>query len=82
MKKIVKNILENKKFIRSAKVKVSDDDGTGMEIIDLFEEIYHDYIEFTLQSKKALRYKDAFRSMRYYFKKRKSVLYKAIDYSN
>lgn len=80
--KIVKNILENKKFIRSAKVKVSDDDGTGMEIIDLFEEIYHDYIEFTLQSKKALRYKDAFRSMRYYFKKRKSVLYKAIDYSN
>lgn len=81
-KEMVESILENKDFIKSAKVKVSDDDEKGTEIIDLFEEIYHDYIPFTLQSKKSLEYRDAFAAMRYYYQKRRDVLYKAIKYNN
>lgn len=79
---MVGNIWENKDFIKSAKVKVSDDDENGTEIIDLFEEIYHDYIPFTLQSKKPLEFRDAFAAMRYYYKKRRDVLYQAIKYNN
>ena len=79
---IVKDILENKNFVRSAKVKLSDDDEKGTEIIDLFEEIHHDYIPFTLQSKMALDFVNMFAAMRYCFKNHKEVLYKAIDYHN
>ena len=81
-REMVEDVLASKDFIRSAKVKVSDDDEKGTEIIDLFEEVYHEFIPFTLQSKKALKYENAFASMRYYFKKRKSILYKAISYNN
>ena len=79
---MVEDILANKDFIRSAKVKVSDDDEKGAEVIDLFEEVYHDYIQFTLQSKKALEFGNAFAAMRYYFKKHRDVLYNAISYNN
>ena len=81
-KEMVESILENKEFIKSAKVKVSDDDEKGTEIIDLFEEIYHDYIPFTLQSKKPLEYQEAFAAMRYYYKKSRDVLYKAVKYNS
>ena len=79
---IVREVLENRAFIRGAKVKVNDDDEKGTEVIDLFEEIYHDFIEFTLPSKTALQYQTAFESMRYYFSQRKSALYEAIEYKN
>lgn len=81
-RRMVEDILESKDFIRSAKVRVSDDDEKGTEIIDLFEEVYHEFIQFTLQSKKALEYQVAFASMRYHFNKSKSILYKAIGYDD
>lgn len=80
--KIVNEILSNKRFIRSAKVRVSDDDNTDVEIVDLFDEIYHDFIDFTLLSKTALEYREAITGMIYYFNKRKSDLYSSIGYSN
>lgn len=79
---IVNDIMNNKKFIRSAKVKVRDDDDTDVEVIDLIEEIYHDFIEFTLESKKSLEYTEAVNSMVYYFNKRKPDLYVSVGYSD
>lgn len=79
---IVNDILSNKRFIRSAKVKVRDDDDTDVEIVDLFEEVYHDFIEFTLESKSALGYQEAINAMVYYFNKRKADLYSAVKYSD
>lgn len=77
---IINEIFSNKRFIRSAKAKVREDDDTDVEIIDLFEEVYHDFLDFTLRSKAALEYRDAMLSMIYALKRRKSALYLAIDY--
>lgn len=79
--KLVDEILSNKRFIRSAKVKVREDDDTDVEIVDLFDEVYHDFIEFTLQSKTALGFREAVSSMVYYFNRIKQELYSAVGYS-
>ena len=80
IKELIKEVLNNKEFVKSAKVRVSDDDEKGVEVIDLFEDVYHDFIQFTLPSKTALNYSDAIISMRYCFKERRPSLCKAIGY--
>ena len=79
---LVNEIKGNKKFFRSAKVKIKDDDDSNMEIIDLFEEVYHDFIEFILEKRKALEYKSEVKSMIQQYEKRKANLYKEISYKN
>ncbi len=77
---IISEIRSNKKFIRSAKVKIRDDDDTDVEVVDLFEDICHDFIEFSLESREALEYKDTIKAMIYRYKKTKAVLYELIAY--
>lgn len=77
---IVEEVYSNKEFIRNARVKIRDDDDTAFEIVDLFEDAYHDFLEFTLQVKTALEFSDAMKSMIYTFGKRKNSLYSAIGY--
>lgn len=78
---LVDEILSNKRFVRSARVRVKEDDDTDVEIVDLFDEIYHDFIEFTLQSKTTLGFRETIFSMIYYFNKRKQELYLAVGYA-
>lgn len=82
IQELVGEIQSNKRFIRSARLKVKEDDDTDVEIVDLFEDIYHDFITFSIESRKSLDYKVAVTSMIYYFKKRRKQLYKAVSYSS
>lgn len=77
---IISEIRSNKKFIRSAKVKVRDDDDTDVEIVDLFEDIRHEFIEFLLESRKTLQYEIAIKEMIYRYKKVKEELYSLVGY--
>ena len=79
---LVNEIKDNKEFFRSAKVKIKDDDDSNIEIIDLFEEVYHDFIEFTLEKRTALEYKSEVKSMIQQYEKRKGNLYREISFKN
>lgn len=78
MKNLFREIRDNEKYIRSAKVKVRADDEREAEVIDLFDNIANDYIEFSLQSREVLSYEVAFSKMRDRFLKRSKELYKAL----
>ncbi len=78
---MISEIRSNKKFIRSAKVKVRDDDDTDVEIVDLFEDIRHEFIQFSLESRKGLEYTVAITAMIYKYRKAKEELYRLIGYN-
>lgn len=76
-KKIIGNLKENEKFIRSAKIKVKSDESEA-EIIDLFDNITNDYLEFTLASREALALKTMFSGMEKRFLQRKAEFYRKL----
>lgn len=81
----IRDLQENKEFIKSAKVKWQKNDGTGddnneVELVDLFENIFQDIIQFTLKSKEALDFNIVVAEMGYFFGKKKKELYEAIQY--
>lgn len=80
--KIVKEIGEpsNKRYIRSAKIKVKEEDDTDVEILDLFNDICSDFIEFDIDSKSGLIYSVCISKMYDKFDKREKELEKLIDY--
>lgn len=80
VRNLVAEIRSNKKYIRSAKVKVKDDDDTDVEIVDLFENIHHDFITFILQSKENLSFTYAVTEMIYKFLKKKEQLYRDVNF--
>ncbi|MBQ6462212.1 MAG: hypothetical protein IJJ59_02685 [Pseudobutyrivibrio sp.] len=68
--------LSNKRFIRSARIKLQEEEDSDVEIIDLFEENCHDFIDFTLEDRELLDYTYAIGMMRACYKKRKRELCK------
>lgn len=66
--------LSNKRFIRSAKIHLQEEEDSDVEIIDLFEDNCNDYIDFTLEDRELLEYKYAIGMMRDCYKKRKDKL--------
>lgn len=77
---LVTDIQKNKRYINIARLKVKDDDEPGMDIIDLFDNAFHDFIEFTLQNRQTLDFERAVGAIIGSFQKRKTELYKAIGY--
>lgn len=69
----------NKRFIRSAKIKLQEEEDSDVEIVDLFEENCHEFITFELEERELLEYDYAIRSMRNAYKKRKDELVRYID---
>ena len=81
----IKDLQENREYVRSAKVKWQKNDGTGddsndVEIINLFDNIFQDIVPFTIMSKEALDFNTVVAEMEYCFSKKKSELYAAIQY--
>lgn len=74
-------IRDSKKFINSAKMKVKEDDESETEIVDLFDCVYYDYIEFTLKSRETLSFEQAFRAQIASFARNKKKLFKLIAYN-
>lgn len=82
----IRDLQENKQFVRSAKVKWQKNDGYGddsndVELIDLFENIFQDIIPFTLKSKEALDFNVVVAEMIYAFGKKKREIYQAVQYN-
>lgn len=78
MQNLFSEICNNEKYIRSAKVKVKADDEREAEVVDLFDNIANDYIEFSLQSREVLSYEVAFSNMCSRFLKRRKELYRVL----
>ena len=53
---IVKEVNEpsNKRYVRTAKIKIQEEDNCDVEIVDLFNDICEEYLEFTIDSSKGL----------------------------
>ena len=64
----------NKRFIRSAKIKLQEEEDSDVEIIDLFEENCHDFLTFELEERTLLNYGYAIEKMRTMYMKRREEL--------
>lgn len=51
---LITELRENRGVVKSAKVKMKDDDKSRTEIVDLFDDVLHDYISFDVEVKKNL----------------------------
>ena len=51
---LITELRENRDVVKSAKVKMKDDDKSRTEIVDLFDDVLHDYISFDVEVKKNL----------------------------
>lgn len=51
---LIEELQNNRDVITSAKVKMKDDDKSRTEIVDLFDDMLHDYIPFDIEIKKNL----------------------------
>lgn len=63
-----------KRFIRSAKVRLKEEEDSDVEIVDLFEENCHDYIELNIRERDLLNYDETTSKMIQYYNKRKNEL--------
>lgn len=79
--KLADEIRENKQFINSAKIKVKDDDDNDIEIMDLFQDVEQDFIEFTFQSRENIKFEIAMTEMISKYLNRRESLYKSVGYN-
>lgn len=58
IKDLVKEINEpsNKRYVRTAKIKIQEEDDCDVEIIDLFNDVCDEYLEVSVESSKGLGY--------------------------
>lgn len=68
----------NKRFIRNARLKVMEEDDSDVEIIDLFCNVSHDFLEFTLKSQRELEYSTTISGMMNKYNERKEELYRTV----
>lgn len=81
IKSIVKEVNEpsNKRYVRTAKIKIQEEDDCDVEIIDLFNDICDEYLEFTIDSSKGLIYTNTINAMSDKYIDKKSYLEKIIN---
>lgn len=72
---MLNDIYENQDIISTAVLKVKDDDDTGIEVVDLFDNSVSSYVDFKLEKRTVLDFNYATRLMieEYNKKKRKSI---------
>lgn len=77
---IVKEINEpiNKGYIRSAKIKIQEEDDRDIEIVDLFNDICDEYLEFMIDNSKGLIYSRTIEAISDKYISRKEYLEKLI----
>ena len=81
IKDIVKEINEpsNKRYVRTAKIKIPEEDDCDVEIIDLFNDICDEYLEVSIESSKGLVYSLIINAMIEKYMNKKSYLEKIIN---
>lgn len=76
---LVDELNSNKRYVRSAKVKIREEEDSDVAIIDLFDDVVHDFIEFSINIRSSLTYESAIYKMESYHKERKGELYKLVS---
>lgn len=81
IKDIVKEINEpsNKRYVRTAKIKIQEEDDCDVEIIDLFNDICDESLEFSIDSSKGLVYSIIINVMLEKYLNKKSYLEEIIN---
>ncbi len=81
IKDIVKEINEpsNKRYVRTAKIKIQEEDDCDVEIIDLFNNICDEYLEFSIESSKGLIYSVTINAMLEKYMNKKGYLEEIIN---
>lgn len=69
----------NKRYVRGAKVCIKEEEDMDVEIIDLFEEVSHDFLTFEIEKREILQYENVIPRMRSKYLARKEELYKLVD---
>lgn len=84
-RKLIKNVVKevnepsNKRYVRTAKIKIQEEDDCDVEIIDLFNDICDEYLEFTIDSSKGLIYDRTINAMSDKYIDKKNYLEKIIN---
>lgn len=71
--------VSNKRFVRGARVSIKEEDDTDVEIVDLFEEICHDFLTFEIEKREILQYENVIPRMRKKYLSRREELYSLVD---
>lgn len=81
IKDLVKEINEpsNKRYVRTAKIKIQEEDDCDVEIIDLFNDICDESLEVSIESSKGLVYSLIINAMIEKYMNKKSYLEKIIN---
>lgn len=74
IQELIEAVNSNKRFIRSAKLKIKEDDDADVELIDLFSEVLYDIIPFDLKVRGGLEYNTTMSIMQTYFQKKRELL--------
>ncbi|HDK7140063.1 TPA: hypothetical protein PTV74_003943 [Clostridium botulinum] len=79
VKDLIDDVYDNKDIVQSAKLEIRDDDGPSLEIIDLFDSVYHDYISFILEARTTLSFEYISNDMEKRYLKRKSNIQEVLS---
>ncbi|KYN77163.1 hypothetical protein A0J52_09895 [Clostridium sporogenes] len=79
VKDLIDDVYDNKDIIQSAKLEIRDDDGPSLEIIDLFDSVYHDYLSFSLEARTTLSFEYISNDMKERYLKRKDGICKVLN---
>lgn len=84
MQKLAKEAREaseesNKRLVRGAKIKIKEEEDADVEIVDLLEDICHDFIEFDLNKRERLDCNIVTSRMCTKYANRKLELYRLVD---
>ncbi|OLS02191.1 DUF6731 family protein [Tissierella creatinophila] len=75
---LIDDIYDNQAIITNAKIEIRDDDGPSLEIIDLFDNVYHDYVTFILEARQTLGFEYVSNEMMYIYLGRKSTIERSL----
>lgn len=78
---LIEDIYDNKHIISSSKIELKDEDGPNVEIIDLFDNLYHDYLKFVLESRSTLGFEYVFNSMIERYLERSGTILQTLAYA-
>lgn len=81
IKDLVKEISEpsNKRYVRTAKIKIQEEDDCDVEIIDLINDVCDEYLEVTIESSKGLSYSMIINAMIEKYMNRKNGLEESLN---
>ena len=77
--KLIEEIKINEKYVNDARVSIKEDD-SDIEVIDIFDNFFHDILTFNIERRNILKYQTVKWSMSKKYIERREAIYRAINY--